>query len=1360
MSTQWLTSYVPRLIEERLANGAPFHGPEAFTTPAAVLLSDIQGFSSLVAAFSRAGRAGLEDLTWALNLYFADLVAEVDSHGGDVLCIAGDAFLCYWPAQSPEGLGQAVLRATRAALAMQTQLHGRQAGRGPRFRTRIGIGAGDLSLAFVGGVGDRWELVADGAPVHAAAEQERTCTAGEVRLCPEAWSRIAGLCGGHPAAHGPGHVLTTVHAPPEHQPRRPARGSTAALTRRLRPFLPPAVLDPLHTETTWLAERRTLSVLMADLPSLGDAKSGGLARLHASVRAFQSVVERFEGTLRVDIDNKGMMVLAVFGLPPRAHEDDAVRALEAAKELRQALQRMNETCGVGIATGRAFCGAFGSDLRREYMLRGEVINRAARLMQATDAGIACDQATMKATRGQVKFEALGPLGQKNQLEPITAFKPLGGRAGPSGKRTKLVGRRREIGVLLAELTALREGAEGKVVVIEGEAGMGKSRLLNLLAERAERQSVTVLTAKADAIETNTAYFAWRSVFERVFAWEKETGYEGVREKMQEFAVGESKETMDNQRHKLLPLLGTVLPEGLQDNELTAEMTGEVRAENTRRLLVSVLQGEAHASPTLLLLEDAHWLDTKSWALLLEIAQSVKPLLLVVTTRSQGELASRDQRQLVNLPGVRRVRLEAMGAADIDLLTCQLLGVDHLPMDVGERVRDCVAGNPFFCGEMVQAMLDTGAIQVSNGVCLAKNLAEFTFPSSVEGVIVSRFDRLSAGQQLCLKVAAVIGRTFWQKELQDTHPVAVEREHVPRYLANLTALNFTQLDTNAPDSSYSFRHVITRDVAYELMPLSQRQTLHRAVAEYYERHYAADLAPYFALLTHHWARAREPARMTHYLELAGHQALRNGAFPEAMHFFQQAIEAHDSGEVQIDALRRALWEKGLATAHYFLGDLRTSRKHLEQAVTLLDRQVPDGSVAFGVALLRSTLRQALHRLMSAQRLRRAKATKQTLDEAAECYRMLGQIYYLEGEQAQRLLYVTVRGVNVGEQAGASPALARNLSNMGTLCGFSGAQKWADWYARSAIEMAEREGQYAAAAYVWSINSLTEAQRGNWSKARAANAEALRRIQELGDYNLEAEAWVVRATVTICEGNFAAAPDAWQRARDLAERKGNPQILCWSLLDEVDTWLGRGHTEKAAEVLEQALAVETAPSDGSSTIDKLRATAVTRHRQGRHREAIAAADAIMEMVSRRTPTGYHWVDFFASAIDVYLSLLEEETSMGCDERKELIARATVGCRKLHALSSIFGNVLPRSRTLRGRLALLVGHRGRARRLFKEAVGLAVAKEMAFEEALALLAMARMDPADDGGKQLASASRILVRLGAEHYLQEARPSSLGCL
>ena len=142
-ASQTLSSYVPRLLSGRLARGS-ISRPEARLDSAAVLLSDIRGFTSLVAAFTGAGREGLEQLTWVLNRYFADLVEEVYAHGGDVLCIAGDAFLCYWPMESADDLGDTTLRAAQAGLAIQRRLHDREAGHGHRFAPRIGSGAGAL----------------------------------------------------------------------------------------------------------------------------------------------------------------------------------------------------------------------------------------------------------------------------------------------------------------------------------------------------------------------------------------------------------------------------------------------------------------------------------------------------------------------------------------------------------------------------------------------------------------------------------------------------------------------------------------------------------------------------------------------------------------------------------------------------------------------------------------------------------------------------------------------------------------------------------------------------------------------------------------------------------------------------------------------------------------------------------------------------------------------------------------------------------------------------------------------------------------------------------------------------------------
>lgn len=1340
-----LSSYVPRLLSRRLAAFGPITAPEAHLANAAVLLSDIQGFTSLVASFTAAGRTGLEQLTWVLNRYFADLVEEVYAHGGDVLCIAGDAFLCYWPAATPDDLGESALRAAQAGMAIQARLHGRDAGRGHRFATRIGLSAGEFALAFVGGIGDRWELILDGPALHEAADAERACVAGEVVLSPAAWALVAHRCNGRSVERA-GVALVTVRdglaplALPSHQAPRVSEAL-------LRPFVPPSVLDRDVSEVAWLTEQRSVTVLMADLPPLGDGMAASLERTHASVRAFQQVVDRFEGTVRVDVDDKGVMVLAVFGLPPRAHENDALRAIHAARALSEALDALGVRCGIGIATGRAFCGAFGSDLRREYMLRGGVINLAARLMHAADATVVCDQSTMVSVRGRIEFEALAPLALKGHAQPVPAYRPLGRSERNKRATSKMIGRLRERAALDAEVRALLDGGDGGLVILEAEAGLGKSRLMAVLSAGAEVLGVRVLTATADAIESNTAYYAWRPVFAAVFGLDAALDAAAARERVIE------KMTALPEVARLLPLLNAVVAIQMPDNELTREMIGEVRAENTRQLLAKILLHEVTTMPTLIEVEDAHWLDSNSLALLLEVAHSVRPLLTVIATRPPAEPVPQETRRLERAAGSNTLRLEGLAQEEMATLMRQFLGVSELPPALFKLVHERVAGHPFFCEELLQTMVETGAIRVIDGACRLGDLSLLDLPSSVEGVILSRLDRLSPEQQLCLKVAAVIGRAFRQRTLQEAHPLDEERVAVPKHLAALTAISLTAPETPPPEPSYLFKHALTRDVTYELMPLAQRQPLHRAVAEWHERQYSDDLEPHCALLAYHWARALDSAKTVTYLERAGQQALRSGAFAEAEIFYSQIIELDKGGGVSANRLQRAQWQKGMGVAHYFLGDLQKSRLHLENAVALLDRPVPAGKAAVLRGVLAAASKQALHRLFPRSYLGRMNADRATFDEAAECYRTLGQIYYLDGEPAPRLVYVTVRGVNMGEAAGASPALARNLSNMGTLCGFSGMQGWADWYAKRAIEMAEQEGQYAAAAYVWSINSLTEAQRGNWKAAKAANAEALRRVQELGDYNVEAEIWVIRATVNICEGDFAAAPEAWQRARALAERNGNAQILCWSLLDEVDTLLGRGDTVNAARVLESAIAVPTAASDGSSNIDKQRAIAVTRLRQARYAEAVEAANVVVEMVTRQPPTGYHWVDFCASAVEVYLGVLETGDEYARERRRELERRADRGCKALARLSRVFGNVRPRSWLLRGLLHQQRNQLAQALKAFHMAESIAVEMDMPFERARALLEIGRRGDDAMRVSRLSTATEIFNQLGAEHFVTLAK-------
>ena len=363
-----------------------------------------------------------------------------------------------------------------------------------------------------------------------------------------------------------------------------------------------------------------------------------------------------------------------------------------------------------------------------------------------------------------------------------------------------------------------------------------------------------------------------------------------------------------------------------------------------------------------------------------------------------------------------------------------------------------------------------------------------------------------------------------------------------------------------------------------------------MAEWHERKYSEDeLAPHYALLAHHWARADDPDKAVTYLERAGRQALRSGAFREALLFLTDALEVEGATP---DPIRDAMCQKGLGTAHYFVGDFERSRACLELAIARLAAPFPTTRRGIARGLAREAAVQAAHLVRPARYLGRRRGRPEQIAEALGCYKILGQIGYLEGDPTPTLLYGTLAGLNLGEEGGPSPDLARMLIHAATASSIVGLQAQADRYAERAIAMVDAGAQREASAYVWNVWAVIHAHRGDWARAEKANATALERLGEVGDFNLEAEVWQMRAAICICSGAFGAAESAWSRHRELAERKRNPQNLCWSLLDEAETRVGRDEVDAAAAALDAALAIPTAPNDGSSTIEKHYATAMVR------------------------------------------------------------------------------------------------------------------------------------------------------------------------
>ncbi|HEU4321948.1 MAG TPA: adenylate/guanylate cyclase domain-containing protein [Roseiflexaceae bacterium] len=904
------TSYVPQLLTDRIATNPALHtAPARSELPAAVLFADIAGFTALAEQFARRGPSGVEELTAVLNAAVGPLIACIHEHGGDVVKFAGDALLAIWPA-TDQPLEEATLRAARCGLALPSAVGGRG------VALRVGIGAGLVTTMQLGGMRGRWELLLAGAPLVQIRVAALQAEPGDVVATAEAWALIRDRTIGRvlPAGVRLQSAEATRPASAAHRPRLTPRHLAA-----LETFIPGAVRARLHQPDGWLAELRRVTVLFVRMPNLHAGTP--LDRAQALVGAVQTQLYLYEGSLnKLSVDDKGAALLCAFGLPPLAHADDPRRALQAALAIGAALEQQGARYAIGITTGQAFCGEVGSALRREYTMIGDTVNLAARLMSAAqaraalkapaaeqvptapDRPILCDSATAQASDHSTLCEALPPIVVKGKTAPIAVFHPQRRASIALGAAGRLVGRAAERTAIERQIAALLRGPSAEItdrasaatLVFEGEAGMGKSRLVGELARQARETGALVLLGATDPSQQTTPLYAWRPIIAALLALDPQA--EGAARAAQTLAALAVAPDM----LALAPLLNPVLGLELPESERTRPLAGVRRAEQTRALLLRLVLASARLTPMVLILEDAHWLDTASWALALAVSRSPGPLLLALAARpvpreieAHARASAQVYRDLLAQPATERLVLEGLSSPETLALLRQSLGAQHIPQAVAERVAGRAQGNPYFAQELAYAMRDAGLITVEDGQCrIAPDAGApqtWQIPDSVQSAITSRIDRLTPKQQLTLKVASVIGRTFPVRLLRMLDPLARDAQ-LDEHLHTLAELDITPQNAPDPDRAYIFKHAITQEVIYGMLLFAQRRQLHRQVGEALETLHTDQVLPVQDLLGDHFWRAGLWERAVFYLTRAGDAALQLHAYTEARVHYARVLEA--------------------------------------------------------------------------------------------------------------------------------------------------------------------------------------------------------------------------------------------------------------------------------------------------------------------------------------------------------------------------------------------------------------------------------------------------------------------------------------
>jgi predicted ATPase/class 3 adenylate cyclase len=982
--------------------------------------------------------------------------------------------------------------------------------------------------------------------------------------------------------------------------------------RRLAPFLHPAIADRLRSgRRDFVNEHRKVTVAFVGLPELIIDDPRSVAALQRFLAAAVRVIDRYGGYLRqVATGDKGSLLLACFGAPV-GHEDDEERAVHCCLEL---LRLPGGPFRAGVTTGSVYCGEVGSDSRREYSVIGDSVNLASRMMEAAEPGqLLIDRPTHERVRDRTVHDELAPIRVKGKSGPVDVWTVHAVRdrpgAGPGAPATPhvLVGRDGEVARIRALAGRVLAG-EGQVVCLAGEAGIGKSHLGAEVVRMAEGLGFAVYTGACRSHGTTTSYLVWRSIWSGLL--ELDTSLPIAEQAAQLTRRIARRDGGSGQR---APLLGPVLNLPMADSELTAALDPQSRDELLRSFLLECLRSRTATGPLLLVLDDCHWIDPASFALLEFLGQHVadQPLLILALERRTvghpSPLAS-----LAELPQLTEVRLGELASADAERLVGlrlrQRYGPDTVAApEVVRRLTDRGEGNPFYLEELVN-YLHSRAIDPRD----PRALASLELPDGLQRLVMARIDQLSEGEKATIKVASVIGRWCRARWIAESYPPAGQSEEIANHLERLSELELMPLRTTAPEPEYQFKHAITQEVAYQSLPFQLREALHERVGLFIERTYPDRLTQYVDMLAHHYGRTRRVDKQRVWFRAAGDAAKAAFANEAAVGYYERLLPLQaeeQTGEVLVQlgaiwhltgqwteaeqAFRRAMEVASkagrrdiLATSQRDLGDLFMYTQSYAEAVSWLTRAADE----FERLGDRQGLSRTLDRITFA--LYQQGSYDEALAVAGRHLEMATEAGDLAGVSIA-LNYTGLVRLNIGQTAAALALLQQALdtataagdqrcllyaaSNLGLVHLRQGNHLQAVSCCRQALAVGQEMGERQTAGV--SIGNMGEVYReqGDYLQASKCFLHALRIAVQLGDWTNVADQVANVAATAAAQDDHQQAERLYGRAIALARLLDAPYFVCAWLHQVAKLRLAQGEVEAAHLLNQEALEVADRSSE---------------------------------------------------------------------------------------------------------------------------------------------------------------------------------------
>ncbi len=712
------------------------------------------------------------------------------------------------------------------------------------------------------------------------------------------------------------------------------------------------------------SERRKATVLFADISGFTrmsevlDAEELTIL-VNQCFKLLGAAIKNNEGTIDKYI---GDCIMALFGLP-LAIEDSPRKAINAALEMRRSIEEFNQSrdlkiplgIHIGINTGDMIAGRVGSDEKHEYTVMGDSVNVASRQKDAAGSGqIFEGPGTYKHTKGLYQFSTLQPISLKGRKDPVRAYDLVSNEkqghrlSADSGRmvHSDMIGREQELTILHDALQKLTIDQRGSIVSIIGEAGIGKSRLLAEMTTLESLKSTTSLKGRSLSYGENLSYHPVIDILKQWIQLAESDTEEVAQQKLEKAILAIDPENIDD----IFPFIAKLI--GLKLNDEYATRIKAIQEGALKKLILKtlreIIEKAARIRPLVLVFEDIHWADLTSIDFLQSFVRSIynSPILFVFLFRPNYSNTSEVLRHTIRkgMPApYTEIRLEALNEQQRNELIGNLLKDIQIPAGVSKSIIDRSGGNPFFIEEIIRSFIDDEIVTIENGkrqVTDKINSAEI--PATINEVVLARIDKLENQTRSLLKVASVIGRSFFYKILIEiVHAI----EQVDSRLTFLEEIQLLRKQHRLEELEYLFKHALVHEATYASILLSKRKQLHQEVATAIETIFSARIHEFFGMLALHYSRGENLDKAEEYLLKAGQEAIKISAPSEAIYNFKEALSIYTKkyGE-NADPEKIIMMEKNIAFAYHNKGQFPEALAYFDRILKRYDLQLPKSKVS--------------------------------------------------------------------------------------------------------------------------------------------------------------------------------------------------------------------------------------------------------------------------------------------------------------------------------------------------------------------------------------------------------------------------------